>query len=86
MEKGIAGEVYNVGTGISYKISAILDKLLSLTKTKIKVEVDEALIRPSDVPELVCNPTKLKALTGWEPEIPLEKTLEDTLDYWRNII
>ncbi len=85
VEKGIAGEVYNVGTGVSYKVSDILDKLLSLTKTKIKVEVDKSFIRPSDVPELVCDPTKLKKLTGWEPKIPLEKTLKDTLDYWRNI-
>jgi GDP-4-dehydro-6-deoxy-D-mannose reductase len=86
MEKGIAGEVYNVGAGISYKISDILDKLLSLTKTKIKVKVNDALIRPIDVPDLVCDPTKLRKLTGWKPEIPLEQTLEDTLDYWRNII
>jgi GDP-4-dehydro-6-deoxy-D-mannose reductase len=86
MEKGISGEAYNVGSGVSYKISDILEKLLSLTKTKITIKVDQSLIRPIDVPDLICNSTKLNKLTGWTPEIPLDKTLEDTLDYWRNII
>ena len=86
MEKGEIGEVYNIGSGVSHKIAEILDQLLSLTKVKITVEVDKSLFRPIDDPDLVCDPTKLKKLTGWEPKIPLVKTLEDTLDYWRNIL
>ncbi len=86
MEKGELGEVYNIGSGVSYKISEILNRLLSLTKIKIEVKVDHSLFRPIDDPDLVCDATKLKNLTGWKPEISLDKTLEDTLDYWRNII
>ena len=86
VSKGAFGEVYNLGSGISYKISDILDKLLSLSKAKIKVEVDRSLFRPSDNPDLVCNATKFKKLTGWEPKIGIDVTLKDTLDYWRNII
>jgi GDP-4-dehydro-6-deoxy-D-mannose reductase len=86
MKKGEFGEVYNIGSGVSHKISEILERLLALTKVKIKVEVDKSLFRPIDDPDLVCDPTKIKELTGWEPEIPLDQTLEDTLDYWRNII
>jgi GDP-4-dehydro-6-deoxy-D-mannose reductase len=86
MKKGELGEVYNIGSGMSYKISEILNRLLSLTKIKIEVKVDRSLFRPIDDPDLVCDATKLKNLTGWKPEISLDKTLEDTLDYWRNII
>ncbi len=86
VSKGAFGEVYNLGSGISYKISDILDKLLSLSKAKIKVEVDRSLFRPIDNPDLVCNATKFKKLTGWTPEIGIDTTLKDTLDYWRNII
>jgi GDP-4-dehydro-6-deoxy-D-mannose reductase len=86
MEKGEAGEVYNIGSGVSYKISEILEMLLSLTKVKIEVKVEQSLFRPIDDPDLVCDSTKINKLTGWKTEIPLEKTLEDTLDYWRNII
>jgi GDP-4-dehydro-6-deoxy-D-mannose reductase len=86
MDKGEFGEVYNIGSGVSYKISEILNMLLSFSSVKIKIETDKSLFRPIDDPELVCDPSKLNRLTGWKPEIPIEKTLKDTLDYWRNII
>lgn len=86
LSKGVFGEVYNLGSGISYKISEILNKLLSLSKAKIRVEVDESLLRPIDDPELVCDASKFKKLTGWTPEIGIDTTFKDTLDYWRNII
>lgn len=83
---GVLGEVYNLGSGISYKISDILNKLLSLSKAEIKVEVDKSLFRSIDNPDLVCDAAKFKKLTGWTPEIGIDTTLKDTLDYWRNII
>jgi GDP-4-dehydro-6-deoxy-D-mannose reductase len=86
MEKGEFGEVYNIGSGVSYKISQILEMLLSFSSAKITINVDKSLFRPIDDPELVCDPLKINKLTGWKPEIPIEKTLKDTLDYWRNII
>ena len=84
--KGVSGEVYNLGSGISYKISDILNKLLSLSKAEIKIEADKSLFRPSDNPDLVCDASKFRELTGWKPEIKIDTTLKDTLDYWRNII
>lgn len=86
IEKGGKGEVYNIGAGKSWKISEILDILLSFSKAEIKKEIDPALLRPSDVPELLCNNAKISKLTGWRPEISIETSLKDILDYWRNII
>lgn len=86
IEKGIPGEAYNIGSQTSCKILKILNMLLSFSSAKVKVEVNKELFRPADNPDLVCDSEKLKKLTGWEPEIPIEKTLKDTLDYWRNII
>jgi GDP-4-dehydro-6-deoxy-D-mannose reductase len=86
MDKGEAGEVYNIGSGKSHKIQEILDIFLSLSSTQIIVEKDSSLMRPGDIPELLCDYTKLHGKTGWRPEIPLEKSLSDTLDYWRNIV
>lgn len=85
IEKGSAGEIYNIGAGKSYKISDILDKLLALSNVKVKVESDPSLFRPKDDKELVCDYSKIKKLTGWEPQITIEETLKDTLDYWRNL-
>lgn len=86
LEKGKAGDVYNVGSGIAYKISSLLEYLLSFAKIKIRVEVDKSLLRPIDTPELRCNNEKFSKLTGWQPAIPLEQTLKDTLDYWRSLV
>ena len=86
MEKGILGEVYNIGSGKSFKIADILDQLISISGVKVKIESDKSLFRPIDNPDFVCNCQKLKKLTGWKPEIPLEKTLTDVIDYWRRKI
>jgi GDP-4-dehydro-6-deoxy-D-mannose reductase len=86
IEKGVGGEVYNIGSGVSYKIADILNKLVSLSSSKIEIRMDKARLRPSDDPELICDNSKFSKLTSWQPQISLEKTLKDTLDYWRNII
>jgi GDP-4-dehydro-6-deoxy-D-mannose reductase len=83
LEKGEDGEVYNVGTGKTYSMKEILDMLLSMSKIKVKVEVDPQRLRPSDVPVLLSDCTKLKELTGWQPKIPIRQSLEDLLNYWR---
>jgi len=57
-----------------------------MSSSKIKIEKDETLFRPSDNPDLVCNAGKFISLTGWKPQVPIETTLKETLDYWRNII
>ena len=86
MQTGESGEVYNVGSGKSIQISKVLEILLSMSEKHIIVEKDPKLMRPIEIPELVCDYSKLHKATGWKPEIPLEEALQDTLDYWRNII
>lgn len=86
MEKGEIGEVYNIGSGKSYGINEILNILISFSTEKIEVREDPSLVRKVDVKELRCDYTKLKNDTSWEPEIEIEKSLKDTLDYWRNIL
>ena len=60
--------------------------LKSCTKSEIKTTIDESRIRPSDVPILIGNCDLFKSLTGWSPKIPLENTLLDLLNYWREHI
>jgi GDP-4-dehydro-6-deoxy-D-mannose reductase len=86
IKKGNDGDVYNLGSGVSYKMADILNKLISLSCAKIEIRIDKAKLRPSDNPELTCDSSKFNKLTDWQPLISLEKTLKDTLDYWRNII
>lgn len=86
MEKGEEGEVYNVGSGKSHKITEVLEFFISKAGVKIKSEIDPEKLRSSDIPDFVSDFTKLNQLTGWKPEIPFEKSLEDILDFWRSKI
>lgn len=83
LEKGVPGEVYNIGSGVTRTIQFMLDLLLSLSPVTIEVRRDPARLRPSDVPILWADDSKFRAQTGWEPKIPFEQTMRDLLDYWR---
>lgn len=83
MEKGESGEVYNVGSGQAHEVQELLDVLLSLARVRIRVEQDPERMRPSDIPAVVADYTRLRECTGWEPAIPFEQSLLDVLDYWR---
>ncbi len=84
MEKGQKGDVYNIGSGIAHTMKEIVSLMQSMAKVSFTLEEDPSLMRPSDNPELRCDNTKMHMLTGWTAEIPLEKTIEDILEYWRN--
>lgn len=77
------GEVYNLGSGKDWRIADMANMLISMAKVPIEIRPDPARMRPSDVPVLLADTTKFREATGWEPTIPFEQTLQDTLDYWR---
>jgi GDP-4-dehydro-6-deoxy-D-mannose reductase len=81
--QGESGEAYNVGSGRSYAIQAILDYLLDQSSAQIAVEPDPERMRPSDIPRVLCDYSKLHRCTGWEPRIALETSLQDALQDWR---
>lgn len=83
VEKCDPGDVYNVAVGSAIKIGDMLKLLLSYSKVKVEVKEDASRMRPSDVPVLIGDNTKFIKKTGWKPEIPFEKTMEDLLNYWR---
>jgi len=83
---GEPGVVYNICSGQAYAIQEILDRLLALCDRPVRVEIDQWRKRPSKVPITLGSAERLKACTGWEPELNLEQTLADTLLYWRQVL
>jgi GDP-4-dehydro-6-deoxy-D-mannose reductase len=83
MARGQAGEAYNISSQKAYKIRNMLRTLLSLSKERITVKVDQTRNRPAEIPILMGNNSKIRKATGWGPKIPIEKTLKDTLNFWR---
>ncbi len=86
IRKGETGETYNIGSGRAIVIEDILNMILSKSKTKIQVEKDPSRFRPVDVPTIEADTRKVYEVTGWVPKIPLEQTIQETLDYWRRKI
>lgn len=82
-EVGEAGAVYNVCSGVAVRIGEVLARLARLARTSVEVVEDPSLFRPVDVPVLRGDARKVRAATGWAPEIALDTTLSDVLDHWR---
>ena len=83
LEKGDAGDVYNICSDKAVTIKKMLDILLSMSDIKIEIEQEASRMRPSDVEVLLGDSSKFRAKTGWQPEYPFEQTMKDLLDYWR---
>lgn len=79
MEKGTPGDVYNVASGRAVSIRYVLDCLLEKATVPIEVQVDPARLRPTKIPILLGDHSRLTKQTGWKPEIPFEQTLNDVL-------
>ncbi|MHB1986824.1 MAG: GDP-mannose 4,6-dehydratase [Acidimicrobiales bacterium] len=83
-ERGVPGEAYNVASGRAVRIQEIADRLAALALCRVKLVRDENLVRPVDVPVFLGDTRKAEMITAWAPEIPLEQTLGDVLQYWRS--
>ena len=81
--QGRVGEVYHICSGRSWKIRSVLETLIASTGVRVEVVVDPAKLRPSKMPVIRGSFEKLDRELSWKPEIPIEKSLGDTLQYWK---
>jgi GDP-4-dehydro-6-deoxy-D-mannose reductase len=84
--EGVAGEAYNVCSGVGVSIREIADLLLTHAKRDIRLVTDPALVRAVDAPRMVGDNAKLRETTGWAPEFSLEQTLADVLAAARDAV
>lgn len=85
-EKGKAGDVYNLSSEHCYQMKDIVAMIEKQIGHKLDLKIDPRLVRPTDEKMIIGNIDKLKADTGWKQMIPMEKTIADMLDYWRERI
>jgi GDPmannose 4,6-dehydratase/GDP-4-dehydro-6-deoxy-D-mannose reductase len=86
LEKCTPGDVYNIGGDRTMTIGDMLEMLKSMANCTIEHQIDPALLRPSDVTLQIPDTSKFRQQSGWKPEIPVEKTFQDLLDYHRDRI
>jgi len=83
MERGVAGTIYNVASGVGRSMRGVLDALVERSRAPVEIALDPARLRPHDNPVLVGDPTRLRQATGWAPLIGFDRMLDDLLEYWR---
>lgn len=83
LEHGTPGEVYNLCSGRAMMIGDIVDIVRKQGRAEATVRIDPQRLRPVDEPILQGDNSKLRAATGWEPQIGMERIVAELLDYWR---
>ena len=85
LRHGAPSTLYNVASGTARVMRSVLDALVARARVKVRIETDPGLLRPSDTPIVLGDATKVRDATGWRPEIPFDQTLDDLLNYWRDV-
>ena len=85
LERCEPGRLFLIGSDQVCTVDDCLRRLVALSprSADFRIETDPALVRPTEVVRLVADTAPFRAATSWEPKIPLDQTLADTLDYWR---
>jgi len=78
-----ASSVYNVCSGTETSIRSVINAMFEITGVDAKIEIDNNKLRRSEQKRVYGNNEKIKKITGWEPKIPLEQSLKDILNYWK---
>jgi GDP-4-dehydro-6-deoxy-D-mannose reductase len=87
LESGEPGEAYNVCSGHSVRMGEVLDKLLGISGLTQKVRVHPQARHVSDEADLlVGDPKKISKATGWAPQLSLDRSLQDALDWYRSAL
>lgn len=86
LTKGKSGEIYNVGSGHERKISEILSRLIRIAGVSAKITIDTDRFRPTEQRRLICDASKLKNETGWQPRRQLDDTLNEIFQAWKAAI
>lgn len=79
LDPSVPPGTYNVASGHSIPMKRVVELLVKLARVPVQVERDKSRVRPADIARLCGDPSRLRAATGWRPEIALEQTLADTL-------
>jgi GDP-4-dehydro-6-deoxy-D-mannose reductase len=85
MEKGRAGEAYNIGSGTTRSMQEVVDRLISLSTVRVEVRQRADLVRATETAYVRADSSKIRQETSWTPTVSLDQSLADTLDYWRSV-
>jgi GDP-4-dehydro-6-deoxy-D-mannose reductase len=83
VDRGTRGLAYNVCRGEALSVRELIDALVARASVPVNVVVDPQRVRKVDIPLVLGSHARLTGDTGWQPEVPFARTLDDLLTYWR---
>jgi GDP-4-dehydro-6-deoxy-D-mannose reductase len=86
MDAAPTGRVYNVASGRAERIGDLVEAMIALARTPVRLVSDPNRYRPSDVPVITGDASRLRTELGWSPSVPIAQTVADTLEWWREEI
>ena len=86
MQSATPGLPYNVCSGTAVPIRRLVELFVAKARVPIEITQDPARFRQNDTPMVLGDRSRVQSDTGWTPQIPLEKTVDDLLSYWRSQI
>jgi NAD dependent epimerase/dehydratase len=81
----VLGQDFNLATGTEISVGDLADQLIRMIRPSAKIISDGQRLRPgrSEVERLLGDPSKIRSLTGWQPQIPLSEGLARTVAWFR---
>lgn len=86
LQKGKKGEVYNVCSGKGVSLNEIISIMAEILDINIEISIDESLIRPGEIKEIIGSNEKIKKSLKWDTKYTLKQSLNDTLNYWDRLL
>ena len=86
LKHGRNGAVYNLASGVGTSVRELAERVMSLSKVRVRLETEPSRVRTTDIPFLVGDAAKARNAAGWEPEYTLEHTLQDMLTFERELL
>ena len=84
LRQGRSGHIYNICSGTGVTLKSVIDQMASILGISVVQKIDPRLVRPNDNKAIIGSLKKINDEIGWAPSIPLDTSLRDMLDYWRN--
>lgn len=84
LQRGRAGEVYNVCSGSDCAIRSLLERLLELAGVNVRIDTAPERLRKAEQRRVRGDPEKIRLATGWQATTPLDESLTAMLHYWGN--
>ena len=82
LARGAPGEVYNVCSGVEYRIGSMLERILKLAELDVRVEQEPGRLHRAEQRRMCGDPRKVVATTAWQRSTPIDASLTAALDFW----